>query len=186
MNFINELKVKNNKKQSVLYGDIFLIGLTAALFLIKIANDTQVYFYSDYFLFSTICALILGACFLYVIPKIFSATLFTKWYYLSIILLTISLSFWNIPKVLHYYFLDKKEVCIVSTLTYKYFSHTSGDVGRISFDTKYQSDIPPQLLSLHSLSAVSKGIFETLPEVGSNVQICGNLSRTGFTYSDIK
>jgi len=100
--------------------------------------------------------------------------------------LTISLSFWYIPKILHNYFLDKKEVCMTSTLTYKYSSHTSGDVGRISFDTKYRSDIPVQLISLHSLSAISKEIFETLPDVGSTVQICGDISRAGFIYSDIK
>jgi len=190
MNFINNLKVelkdKNNQKQRVFYRDIFLIGLTATLFMIKIANDGQVYFYGEYLLFSIGCALILGVCFGYIIPKLFSTTLFTKWYYLSILLLTISLSFWNIPKVLHYYFLDKKEVCITSTLTYKYFSYTSGNVGRISFETKYRSDIRVQLLSLHSLSAVPKEVFDTLPEVGSTVQICGDISRAGFIYSDIK
>lgn len=190
MNFINNLKVelkdKNNQKQRVFYRDILLIGLTVTLFIIKLANDAQVYFYRDYFLLSIGSVLILCVYFGYIVPKIFSATLFTKWYYLSILLLTISLSFWNIPKVLHYYFLDKKEVCITSTLTYKYFSHTSGDVGRISFSTKYRSGIPVQLLSLHSISAVPKEVFDTLPEVGSTVQICGDISSAGFIYSDIK
>ncbi|HEY9190186.1 MAG TPA: hypothetical protein VIM88_04915 [Sulfurovum sp.] len=171
---------------SVSYIDIILLGITISLFIIKIANDTQVYFYSNYILFSIIFLFVFYIISGYVIPKIFGSIAFSQWYYLSIVLLGITLSFWNIPKVLHYYFLDKKEKCITSKLTYKYFSYTSGNVGRISFNTEYQTDIPNTLLKLNSLSAVSKETFDALPNEGLNIQICGDVSQVGFVYSYIE
>lgn len=184
--FKNELKEKENLKQNVSYIDILLIGFTISLFIAKIANDRQIYFYSNYILFSIICLFFLYIFFGYVIPKVFSSKVFTQWYYLSVILLSILLAFWGIPKVLHYYFLDKKEKCITSKLTYKYFSYTSGNVGRISFDTEYQAKIPNSLLKLSSLSAISKETFDILPKEGSKIQICGDISDFGFTYSHIE
>ena len=172
--------------ENVSYVNIILLGITISLFIIKIANDTQVYFYSNYIFFALIFLFFFYIFFGYVIPKIFASKVYSKWYYLTIVLLGITLSFWNIPKVLHYYLLDKEEKCIASKLTYKYFSYTSGNVGRISFNTEYETNIPYALHKLNSLSAISKETFDILPKQGSNIQICGDISDVGFTYSHIK
>jgi len=184
-----ELETENKLRPKSDFGTFFnliLLVMSFIIFMTIMINDSQIYFYQNYFLYSIFGLLFYSFIFLYLLPKGNGQKVFSQGYYISMLIIGISIFIYIVPKAWHYNFLKLDTVCFQAKLTYKYYSYTSGEVGRISFDSIYEENIPYKIIQLSSLSAIPKDEYDSLPNIGSKIKICGDISKVGYTYTHIE
>jgi len=167
-----------NKNTLIMYKGIFLVVAYLILFFV-INNDSQIYFYSS-FIYYSLGASVLVCLLIFYISNVGKSLWYM--YCLAVASVVISSSLWFVPKILHYTVLEKDTVCLKSTIIRKYW-HRPGDVGHIGFRIDQNITIPQELISFNSLSGLSEYVYDTFPPKGSNILICGDMSRIGYTYS---
>lgn len=175
-----ELKEREKKyNEHLTFIDIFVLSISTGVVVLKILNDSQTYFYSNYAFISLLSSISMCIILCYLLIRIIKLT---RWSYFALVILVVTINFWVIPKILHYTILSSEPMCIESTLTHKYW-HRYGDAGYIEFKPKSYSSIPKELLYFNSLSKISKYDYDLLPPKGSEIKICGDITMVGYTYS---
>jgi len=183
LNKLNEELKEREKKyhDNLNIVDVFIISISLGMFIFTMTNDSQVYFYTNYGYLSLIVSIFTCIVLYYFLRK----KKISKWYYLFIPILVITLALWIIPKALHYTVLPKKSICLDSTITHKYW-HRYGNAGYIEFSLYSNSKTPKELLHFDSLSNLDKYDYDLLPSKGEQIKICGNISKVGYTYTYIE
>ena len=178
-----ELREREKKyHKNFTFFDTFVVSISTGTVILKILNDSQIYFYSNYGYISLFGGILMCIFLCYFVTK--NVELST-WYYFSMPILILTLSLWIIPKFFHYIILAPNVICIESTITNKYW-HRYGDVGYIEFNFDNNSNIPKKLLHFNSLSKLSKYNYDIFPSKGAKIKICGDISKVGYTYTHIE
>jgi len=182
-NLEKELKEKEKKYSNDLtFFDIFIIFISFGLVILKMLNDSQIYFYSNYIYLSLLGSVLACIILCYLLTK---RIIFSIWYYISVPVLIVTVSLWIVPKILHFTVLTTKEICIKSTIVDKYW-HRYGNAGYIDFSVDHNLNIPEELLSFNELSKISEYHYKRFPKKGSKIKICGDISKVGYTYTHIE
>jgi len=159
--------------------------LTPVVLILLITNlyfDTFTYFYGLFYDSLTLFIILLLLWLILMqssqrIKKSISKYLFVP----SIILL---LSFWTIPKIIHYYVIPKDMLCLQATLKSKRLIK-----GLVSIDftfEKYPTTMLPKLQSLTTLHSIDGYQYNDLPRKGELIQICGEISKIGFSLDYVE
>jgi len=185
--FLNQLEKDiedKYRKDKVTYFDMIMAPIVFLMFSYEISLSSYKYFYHSFVGYSVLIFLILCVLVCNVIPKRYGDSMITGLYQLLMPLFLLMVSFWVIPKVMHYVYFDKKEICINAKLTYKLSARK--DEGMISFDIKYDTEIPRELISFNSISGIPFDNYISLPKIGSKIKICGDISKVGYIYTHIE
>ena len=183
--FIKQLEEeqKKRKKGVTLWdGVLVFVALVPARYALM---SSFVYFFSNYYIYALGLIFCLGIV-IYFLKKRYHL----EWKAQRIIWIGVligSMSFLLLPQWMHFYVLEKKQICIDAKLVQKRKYGRSKDNKRmIKFDINYTADLPRQLLGFSKLKDIPDYQYDTLPPVGSPIRICGELSKVGFQYTSIK
>jgi len=145
-------------------------------------NDTFYYFYSNYAGYMLV-SMIVGCYTLCVLLKK-KVQRVTFYFNISAVVLLLTFNLWLFPKVAHYLFLPKKDICMKAILSTKAYFYTLNETGQIEF-VLIDNNVSKKLNDYYSIVGIPKYEYDQLPPVGSKIQICGELSPVGFSYAYI-
>jgi len=178
----SELDERASKNKLSTFEVTFALGAITIIGL-YMPNNSFIYFYRHYLTYSLI-GIILGILILVMMSKRFTQK-FTVLYYFSIILITIFMSIWFIPKSLHYLKNDKNNVCVEAHLKYKGFVRYNNN-GFIKFTLLDDTKLPIDLIFLKKINGLSRYDYDNLPKKGEKIRICGEISKIGFSFDYVE
>ena len=170
-----ELKERSKKPDMPIFIAVPIV--VSMIIVILITNSSFVFFYKNYLILSLFSALILLTI-LFVLARKYN-----KLSFVGISLILILFSTHLVPLAFHYMFGEKENVCFEATIGGRYFSYTSGNIGWINI-----RDIDSDSKNIRAISrmpGIPKYEYDQLPPAGSKIQICGQLSKVGFSYEYI-
>jgi len=171
------------RKDATLF-DGFLVVITIIPIGFELFSSFE-YFYQNYFIYAFFSSFLLMMTLFYLIPKWINIK-FKELQYILISILILGISFFFIPKLLHYIFLPKTNQCFVATLLEKRLLGRSNDKGKIKFDIIFDKDTPSKFIGYSTLSDVPVYEYELLPKLNSKIKICGEISKVGYQYTSIE
>jgi len=179
----DELNTRNLKFKKRLYDSLLiLMGLVPLIFE---PYSSFTYFYQNYIVYSFVFILLLLFLCLYWIPQKKFSIKFSNFYDLMIPLIIVTTTLWFIPKLLHYYLIDKKNQCIKTVLTNKSYN-PHGKSGFIKFDDINAVPRIEDMIFVNSISGIDEYQYDNLPKKGEKIRICGEVSKIGFSLDYVE
>ena len=179
-----ELQQKSQKRNEPIRNTFILSISGVALFLGAIYGS-YIYFYTNYILYSfgILFVLCLVICLIVFRSRKSIESIDPMVICISVLIFVSMLSIWWIPKLFHYTLLDRTELCINAKLISKYRLKS---IRNIRFEiNSTKTELPATLLKIDTLSNIDVIEYDKLPPIGSKIQICGQLSKVGFSYEYI-
>jgi len=148
--FLKQIECEHEirRKDATLF-DGFLVLITIIPIGFELFSSFK-YFYENYFIYAAFLSFVLMMSLFYFIPK-WKDVRFKGLQYILISILILGISFFFVPKLLHYYFLPKIDQCFVATLLEKRLLGRSNDKGKIEFDIIFDKDTPPEFIGYYQL-----------------------------------
>jgi len=171
----------NAKNEKLKDKSTFLDGILAfPIFMLlgfEILNSSFVSFHENYWYFSLGFMALLWLLAYYILIR-FQPDVTIDFYKGTVLILSVVLAFWTVPKALHYLsIVNKQEICFKAKVLSKTFSHAEKR-GNVSFDSCMRDKI-------HRISGI--GAFE-YEEVKKNryISVCGTISEIGFNPNELR
>jgi hypothetical protein len=165
------------------------IAVPFMILMALVINDSQTYFYKNFFFSALAGFIVFILLFSILLPKIVDLSkIFTFGHHVGIFFLGITLSFIIVPKIAHYYFMDKQNVCVTTQIERKSW-HRYADTGVVYFHIPYtpgESYEYYELSKVDSISGFSQYELDNLPKEKTPIKLCGMKSKIGFNYTNIE
>ena len=169
-----ELKEKSTKPDIPFVWGVQIVIIS--LLVLGIMHSSFVFFYSAYFYYSLAMLLVLMIIFWIIDRKYIDLP------YVGLSVLIATILFYGLPLASHYLLLDTKRICFETSMKSKSYSPKEG-IGKIWIENNTQ--IYENIEKIDEINGISKDEFDLLPKVSSKINICGDISKVGFSYSYI-
>ena len=170
-----ELKEKSTKPDIPFAWGVQIVIIS--LLVLGIMHSSFVFFYTAYIYYSLAVQLVLMIIFFIIDKKYINLP------YLGLSILMAIILFYGLPLVSHYVLLDTKRICFETTIESKSFRKKES-IGKIWI--KNSALVYENVENIDEINGIGKDEFNLLPKIGSKIQICGDISKVGFSYSYIE